>query len=116
MTVEARLKAILDTFGDPVENGVYLGEAERYYTFGCKKIGDDFADDVPQHERVLVQVHFFAPLTFNTINRIRKTKLALLHGGFLWPEEEDLSDKEGRHVLLETETVEEGTPGGENDD
>lgn len=106
MSVEARLKTILEDFGDPVENGVYHGEAERYYTFNVTTVGDDYADDAPQHERYLIQVHFYAPLSFNFVKRRRDTCRALYFGEFQWPSVTDASDDDGRHLVFETECAE----------
>lgn len=106
MTVEARLKETLEKFGDPVENGVYTGKADRYYVFNISTQGADYADDAPQHERYLVQVHFYAPLTFNFVGRRRMTKAALGNAGFSYPTCIDASDESGRHLVFETEYVE----------
>lgn len=116
MSTESRIKKILDQFGDPVENGVYHGKEKRYYAFKLTTHGDDYADDAPQHEKVLVQLHFFAPLNFNYVIRVRETKIALANGGFLWPETYDASDDESRHIVFETETIEEDFDNGANDD
>ena len=115
MSVESILKNVLAQFGDPVENGVYLGKAERYYTFNVATQGDDYADDAPQHERYLVQVHLFAPLTFNYIARRKMTKIALMAAGFTWPECTDASDADGRHIVFETEYVDGVNFDGHND-
>lgn len=115
MTVEARLKKLLREFGDPVENAVYHGESERYYTFNISTHGTNYADDMPQEEIVMVQIHFFAPRNYNYVSRIRNTKIALANDGFLWPEMTDASDEAGRHVILETSYVQGVDPDGEND-
>lgn len=115
MSVEALLKKVLTQFGDPVENGAYLGKADRYYTFNVSTKGDDYADDTPQHERYLVQVHLFAPLTFNFVVRRKTTKQALFAAGFGWPECTDVSDSNGRHIVFETEYVEGLNSDGDND-
>ena len=106
MTVDARIKAALDVFKDPVENAVYQGKAERYYTFNYATLGTDHADDAPQHERYLVQVHFFAPLNFNHTKRVRDTKRALFDAGFTFPDTTSASDEDGRHIVFECEIAE----------
>ena len=115
MSIEARLKAVLMRFGDPVENGVYMGTANRYYTFNVTTLGADYADDAPQHERYLVQVHLFAPLTFNFVARRKATKAALFGAGFRWPECTDASDSDGRHIVFETEYAEGVNSDGDDD-
>lgn len=106
MSVDAQIKHALSEFGDPVENAVYIGEAERYYVFDYSTIGTDFADDEPGHERYLVHVHLFAPLEENVTRRVKQTKKALLNAGFTWPETVNASDDEGRHIVFECETAE----------
>ena len=116
MTVESRLRTILERFGDPVENGVYHGKADRYYTFNVTTQGDNYADDEPQHERYLVQVHLYAPLSFNFVGRRKMTKIALLGGGFTWPMVTDASDSNGRHLVFETQYAEGVDCNGDYDD
>ena len=106
MTVDAKIKAALDVFGDPVENSVYQGTAKQYYTFTYTTIGTDFGDDAPQHERYLVQVHFFAPLKTNVTSRVKQTKQALQAAGFTWPETLNDTDDSGRHIVFECEIAE----------
>lgn len=106
MTIDKRIRDALLPFGDPVENEVYQGESERYYTFNYSALGTDYADDAPQHERCLVQVHFFAPLSENITARKRATKEALFRAGFTWPETQPASDEDGRHIVFECEIAE----------
>ena len=110
MSVEARIKAALDVFGDPVEKSLFSAQpAElppRYYTFVCNSFGDDFGDDRPGHERWLVSVHFFAPLGRNWNQRARETKRALFEAGFTWPRFTDATDQDGQHFVFECETAE----------
>lgn len=109
VSVEARVKAALDVFGDPVEKSVLdaasKGRPARYYTFSCNTLGADFGDDAPGCERCLVTVHLFAPLGENCIRRVKQTKRALSAAGFTWPEAVDATDQDGQHYVLECEAV-----------
>lgn len=122
MSVEARVKAALDVFGDPVEKSVLSAETKRsltgaargksssavqfrYYTFSCDSFGANFGDDEPGCERCLVHVHLFAPLNQNCISQVRKTKNALLEADFTWPEVTDATDQDGQHFVFECETA-----------
>lgn len=109
MSVEAKVKAALDVFGDPVEKSFLCAAAgrrpPRYYTFACTSFGDDYGDDEPGCERWLIGVHLFAPLEENCLGRVRATKRALSNAGFTWPECTDASDKDGQHYVFECETV-----------
>ena len=106
MTVDAKIKAALDIFGDPIENGSYRGEKSRYYVFNYFTSGAIFADDSPGAEIYSIQVHFFAPLNENITKRVKETKKALFCAGFTWPRLTNASDEESRHIVFECETVE----------
>lgn len=107
MSVEERVKAALDVFGDPVEKSVlYVAAgAVRYYTFSCASTGDDFGDDEPGCERWMVMVHLFAPLAENCNQRAKETKQALFDAGFTWPRQTDATDQDGQHLVFECETA-----------
>ena len=109
MSMEARVKAALDVFGDPVEKSVLDAAAKkypaRYYTFSCNSFGADFGDDAPDCERWLVTVHLFAPLDENCIQRVRQTKRALFAADFTWPQTVDATDQDGQHIVFECEAI-----------
>lgn len=105
MTIAALLKKTLEGLGYPATNAVYTEAADTYFVFNESVFGADFADDAPQLERHLVQVHLFAPLKINVSALCRETKQALFDAGFSWPEIIDVSDKESRHKVFECEIV-----------
>lgn len=109
MSVEARVKAALDVFGDPVEKSVLYAASEDdpkwYYTFSCGSTGDDFGDDEPGCERWMITVHLFAPLAENCVRQVKETKQALFAAGFTWPRYTDATDQDGQHHVFECETV-----------
>lgn len=105
MTADAIIKAALAALGPPVENGVYHGSAEQYYTFKISTRGFDFSDDAPAHELALVQVHYFAPLKTKFSERRAQTKRALYDAGCTWPTVEDASDDSVRHIVFECELL-----------
>lgn len=111
MSVEAKLKAALDPFGNPVEKSLLYASAAdlppQYYTFALSSRGEDFGDDEPGCELWQVNVHFFAPPVGNYVQRVRQTKLALYRAGFTWPRCTDASDQEGQHWVFECEIAEE---------
>lgn len=106
MSVDAKIKAALMGFGDPVENAVYHGSAARYYVFNYRTSGIDYADDNPSAELYLVQVHLFAPLDENITHRRKQTKKALCDAGFTWSDTHDASDEESRHIVFECQIAE----------
>lgn len=78
---------------------------ETYFVFNYSTYGADYADDDPNAERYLVQVHLYAPLASSTSGIIKQAKKALHDSGCLWPETQNASDNAGRHIVLETEYV-----------
>lgn len=119
MSIDEELQTTLMTLGVPVKNAVFLGDdedtpcEEEYITFNYSTIGADYADDAPQCEKYLVQVHIFAPLKVNTTKRVRAVKQALAAADYTWPETINSSDYHGRHIILECEKVTGGDLRGE---
>ena len=113
MSVEKTIISALRPIGWPVESGVYTGDADKYIVFSYTSLGDDYSDDEAQHERVLLQIHIFAPLAFNVTKTVKDVKNAINAVGFTWPSREDLSDEDGRHVVLECEGAVEAERDGE---
>ncbi len=107
VTIDQRIRDALLVFGDPVENGVYQGKAKSYFTFSYTSLGDGYGDDMPSHERYLIQIHYFAPLGVNVTRRVKEVKRALASADFTWPEVENADDEDGRHRVFECETAEE---------
>ena len=115
MTVDERLIAALRPLGYDVANAVSFSHSDRYYAFNYFVMPTDYADDEPEHERYLVQVHLFAPLAENITQRKRDTRKALHAAGFTWASIEDASDEDGRHIVFECE-IAEGVDDGDDDD
>lgn len=110
MTLNGRIRKALGDFGDPVVPGLYTGEAERYYTFNYDLVPMRFADNRPIAWKALVQVHFFCPLSYDSVQRKAHTVLALGEAGFGWPEVVDASDKDAQHYVFECDCTEGVTP------
>ena len=111
MNIEARVKAVLDTLGDPAEKSVLDAASKehptRYYTFVCDSFGDAWGDDEPGCERCPVSVHLFAPLNENCIQQVKTTKQALFAAGFTWPRVVDATNQDGQHYVFECEGIQE---------
>lgn len=105
MTVNEAIIQALAGFGDPVVPGLYTGDATRYYTFNYDLIPAQFADNQPIYERALIQVHFFAPLDYNSVRRRNETRKALIGAGLSWPATTDASDRDSQHFVFECETI-----------
>lgn len=111
MTIEKRIRDALLTFGDPVQKGIYLGSSEKWFTFGYTTVPEVYGDDKPDAVRHLIDVHFFAPWTYDTAKRIPKVCLALESAGFTYPVVTSAGDQEGQHIVFDCEYAG-GVPNG----
>ena len=105
MTIEESLLSALEVFEIPVEAEIYQGDAEKYIVFNYTSNPDNFADDTPQNERYLIQVHLYASPGSNTRELQQKIKKALFETGISWPQREDASDQYWQHIVFECEYV-----------
>lgn len=106
MNINQTLKAALSAIA-PAEADVYEGKNAIYITFNYDTIPANYGDDEPEHERVLVQAHLYAPLGFDTVKKRRGIKKALASAGMTWPTCINASDKDGQHIVFECEAVRE---------
>ncbi len=105
MSWAERLRNALAGLGMPCAQGSYGGAETPYFVFNANIIPDNYADNEPQHERILVQLHLFAAMTLDTTTLRKEIKLAVQAAGFSYPSEEDVSDEDGQHVVFELEGV-----------
>lgn len=113
VSIEKKIKNALAPLGYKIYPNNYDGADEIYFVFNHNTLPDDFGDNAPRHERALIQVHFFCPHDFNSVQTRKDVKLALLYAGFTYPYMTDASDKDGQHWVFETETAE-GVQDGED--
>ena len=106
MSVDSRIVAALTPLGYNVANTVSYAKGKTYFAFNYETVPADFGDDAPQHERYLIQIHFFCPLNVNITSTKRSVKQMLYASGFTWPSTEDASDSDGRHIVFECEVSE----------
>lgn len=102
MSINRDLKSALEAVA-PVEADTYEGKKAVYITINYNTVPVDFGDDEADHERVLYQVHLFAPTGYDTIKQRRAIKRALAALGSTWPTMENASDKQGQHLIFEGE-------------
>lgn len=112
MDISQTLRAVLGPIA-PAEADAYEGKKAVYITFNYNTVPDNFGDDEPEHERDLIQVHLYAPLGFDTLDKRRAIKRALHGAGFTWPSCTDASDKDGQHLIFECETADMIQEGGD---
>lgn len=106
------VKKAVARFGIPCAQGEWKENRQTYLVFNGNLIPDAYADDSPQYERILVDLHLFAPIKQNTMDLRREIKLAIHEAGFSYPSETTI-DQGGiqreagvQHVVFEFEGVE----------
>lgn len=102
-SVDAIIKDALSPIGYDVAHSSYLGKSETYFVFNYNTQGDLYCDDAPEYDKCFIQVHFFAPRTFNPNSVVRCARQALFAAGATWPTKEDATDDECVHIVLECE-------------
>lgn len=104
-----KIRAALSFTGLSCTLNVYDGTDDTYFVLNMDTRADDFADDAPQHDRHLVQVHLFAPFTRNTMLLRKQVRAALFAAGCTYPDVTDASesvraaDGTEQHVVFECE-------------
>ena len=106
MNINQTLKDAMDPIA-PTEADAYEGKKSVYITFNYGTTPVNFGDDEPEHERVSIQVHLYAPLGFDTVKKRREIKKAIVSAGMTWPTYTNASDKDGQHHVFECEAVQE---------
>lgn len=102
MNVALALRNALSGLSLPVYQNEYTGENPVYFVFNISTVPDDFADDNPQHERAVVQLHLFCPISQNTTELRGQVKRALVDAEFDYPSLTDATDEDGQHVVFGT--------------
>lgn len=105
MNVNAMIIKALEGFGYPVVYGTYTGEATTYISFGYETYPDDYANDAPEHEVYLIDVHLFCPREMDTVKLCAQIKRALADAGLEYPGMLDAEDEDGKHFVFETKAV-----------
>lgn len=109
--IEENLVTLLKQFGFDVKRSVFEPNTneqhpDQYFVLNIATMPYDFADDAPDYEKYLIQIHLYAPLSVDITEIVRAVKHTLFGAGFIYPTTEDASDESGRHIVFETENVE----------
>lgn len=96
----------------PVAQLAYRGPEPVYFVFHAQTIPIHYGDDYPSHEKLLIQLHLFAPVQHNTKAIVRQTKRAIHAAGFTYPRAihagpagDKENDGAGQHIVFEFEGV-----------
>lgn len=106
MNVNNLIIETLKPLGHPVVATVYTGKEPVYITFNCADDrGEVFADNKPLIDIVYMQIHLFAPDTFNYVSLKKKIRVKLLNAGFTYPQMSSQyeADMKINHIIFECE-------------
>ncbi len=103
MTAAEKIRETLKDFERPVINGLYLGSEKEYFVFIFSVIPAMNADDRPNMERYLTQLHYFCPHDVDCTKLRQAVKEKLFDAGWTWPDEVDATDETSRHYVFECE-------------
>lgn len=109
MSTAEKLRQAMAPTGLEIVQGVYMGGAQTYLSFGLMTVPADFADDGAQAERWLIDLHLFAPHSVNTTALKRQIKSLIRAAGFTDADMTDVSeqgtasDGTEQHVVFEFE-------------
>ena len=105
-SIDKQLVSALVQFGYDVEKIPYTGSNKQYFTFNYATIPLNHSDDEPEYEKYLIQIHLYAPIGVKVTSLVKQVKVALHNAGFIYPETEDASTADERHIVFETENAE----------
>lgn len=101
MSVDDALAFAIEPIVPEVAPDVYEGQATEFCTYNYSAFPGLYADGKPGIIVYLVQVHYCAPIGQACRRKLVNLKNALFHAGCTYPTEENASDKDGQHYVLE---------------
>ena len=105
-SVDKQLVSTLSVFGYDVEKIPYTGKNKQYLVFNYATVPVNHSDDEPEYVKYLMQVHLYAPVNAKVTGLVKQIKVAIHNADFTFPETNDLSDANERHIVFETEKIE----------
>jgi hypothetical protein len=111
VSIEEMVRGAVAFTGYPCAKTSYDGDACAYFVFRMDAIPENHADDMPQHDRWLLQLHLFAPFTQNTRALRKQLREAISDAGFTYPAMVDASetvrasDGTEQHLVFEFEVA-----------
>lgn len=103
MNVEKRIIAALEFTGYKVYNNTFTSTDRAYFVFLINVDPDLFANDEAQYGVNDISLHFYCPVTQNTVTLRKQIKRAIQDAGFTYPYEVDASDEHMQHIVFEFE-------------
>lgn len=115
MTINQKIINALKPYGMPVVPDHYNGKEKRYIEFNlCDDTGTIFADEKPEFDVVLIQVHLFLPREEDYLELKKQIRQSLCEAGFCYADITQIVEPEPtnecpygiRHLTFETEIEE----------
>ena len=97
---------LLKPLGYPISYISYAGTEDKYFVFNyITEEGLLFADDKAIYDTYPMQIHFFAPSSFNHLSIKKQVKDLLIENGFAYPRIRTLYEQDTKynHLVFETE-------------
>lgn len=101
--MESRIVSALAFTGYGIYNNTYTGTDNAYFVFLIDIMPRMFANDEAQYAINDVSLHFYCPVTQNTVELRKQIKKAIQDAGFTFPNELDVSDEHLQHIVFEFE-------------
>jgi len=105
-SVNKRIVDALAFTGYPVYANTFTSDEQAYFVFLIDVLPDMFANDFAQYGINDISLHFYCPVTQNTVKLRKQIKAALQSAGFTYPTELDVSDEHMQHIVFEFEVEE----------
>lgn len=112
MTINKKIIEALKKYGMPVAPDHYSGKEKRYFEFNLyDDTGAVFADEEPEFDIVIIQVHLFLPREEDYLRLKKQIRNSLCEAGFCYADITEMVEPESteqypygiRHIIFETE-------------
>ena len=101
--VEKHIIHALEFTGYKVYNNTFTSTENQYFVFLINVDPELFANDEAQYGINDITLHFYCPVTQNTVALRKQIKRSLQAEGFTFPNEVDASDEHMQHIVFEFE-------------
>lgn len=99
--MNSEVKTLLETYGYPVAYLKSSTSKDIYFVFNFDdQRGLLYGSDTPEIDVYSLQVHFFAPITFDNVELKNKIKKDLLDNGWTYPVVTEIYEDETKKVHL----------------
>lgn len=105
-SINKRIVDALAFTGYKVYINTFTSTDDQYFVYLQNVYPELFANDNAQYGVNYIMLHFYCPVTQNTVRLRKQIKRALQVAGFTYPNEVDASDEHLQHIVFEFEVEE----------